>query len=36
MNLRKGTNPEFIKDENGNLIADTQNVLNRCNSYLTR
>jgi dihydroorotase len=27
MNLRKGTNPELIKDENGNLLADPQNVV---------
>jgi hypothetical protein len=37
MNLRKGTNLEFIlKDENGNLLADPQNVLNMWKSFFNQ
>jgi hypothetical protein len=34
MNLREGTNLEFIiRDENGNLLADPQSVLNRWKNF---
>jgi hypothetical protein len=38
MNLRKGTNPGLIiiKDENGNLLADPQNVLNRWKHFFNQ
>jgi hypothetical protein len=36
MNLRKGTNPELIKDENVNLIADPQNILNRRKNFFNQ
>jgi hypothetical protein len=36
--FKKGNQPRIniIKDENGNLLADVQNVLNRWKSFLTR
>jgi hypothetical protein len=36
--FKKGYQPRIniIKDENGNLLADTQNVLNRRKIFLTR
>jgi hypothetical protein len=37
MNLRKGTNLELIiKDENGNLLADPQSVLNRWKHFFNQ
>jgi hypothetical protein len=38
MNLRKGTKPRIniIKDENGNLVADPQSVLNRWKNFFNQ
>jgi hypothetical protein len=36
MNLRKGTNLELIKYENGNLLADPQSVLNSWKNFINQ
>jgi hypothetical protein len=36
MNLRKGTNLELILRENGNLIADSPNALNRWKNFFNQ
>jgi hypothetical protein len=33
MNLRRVTNLELNKDENGDLLADSHNILNRGKNY---
>jgi hypothetical protein len=36
MNLRGATNRDLLKDENGDLFADSHNILNKWKNYFSQ
>jgi hypothetical protein len=36
MNVRGATNLEVVKDENGDLLADSHNITNRWKNYFSQ